>query len=201
MLDAQVRRIIDDPLDATGRWLAGVGVRANPVTVAGFVVGMAAVPALAVEAYGWALVAIIINRVADGLDGAVARAVGTTDFGGYLDIVLDFIFYSAVVFGFVLARPENAVAASFLMLSFVGTGASFLAYAIIAAKKGVETSTRGRKSFFHMGGLTEGTETIGLFVLISLVPDWFVPAAWIFGVMAFITAASRIAIAWESFRD
>ncbi len=195
-----MRRVIDDPLNVTGRLLARAGVRPNQVTVAGFIVGMSAVPALAVEAYAAALVAILVNRIADGLDGAVARGGGaTTDFGGYLDIVLDFIFYSAVVFGFALARPENAVAASFLMLSFVATGTSFLAYAIIAAKKGVQTTARGHKSFFYMGGLTEGTETIALFVLITLVPDWFVPAAWVFGVMAFITAAGRIGMTHESF--
>ena len=194
-----MRRVIDDPLNVTGRWLGRAGVRPNQVTVAGFIIGISAVPALAVEAYAAALVAILVNRIADGLDGAVARSVGATDFGGYLDIVLDFIFYSAVVFGFALARPENAVAASFLILSFVATGTSFLAFAIIAAKKGVETTERGHKSFFYMGGLTEGTETIALFVLITLKPDWFIPAAWVFGVMAFITAAGRIGMTREIF--
>lgn len=199
MLDGRMRRLIDGPMNRSGAVLAAAGVRANQVTVAGFAVGLLAVPALALEAYGVALAAIVVNRLSDGLDGAVARATESTDFGGYLDIVSDFIFYNAVVFGFVLARPENATAASFLMLSFVATGSSFLAYAIVAAKHRVETTERGAKSFYYLGGLTEGTETIALFVLITLMPDWFVVAAWVFGTLAFVTAAGRVAMAWRRF--
>ena len=85
--------------------------------------------------------------------------------------------------GFALARPENAVAATFLIFSFMGTGSSFLAYAILAAKRGYETSERGKKSFYYLGGLTEGTETIGLFVLMCLLSNWFVTLAFVFGNM------------------
>lgn len=199
MLDSRMRRVIDGPLNWAGPRLAQAGGKPNHITLVGFAVGLMAVPALAVEAYGLALVAILINRVTDGLDGAVARATAVTDFGGYLDIVCDFVFYAAVVFGFILARPENGPAAGFLMLSFVATGSSFLAYAIAAAKLNLKTTVRGVKSFYYLGGLTEGTETIGFFVLVTLVPDWFVPAAWVFGSLAFLTAIGRVAIAWRSF--
>jgi phosphatidylglycerophosphate synthase len=162
---------------------------------------MAAVPALAVGRYDLALVAILANRLADGLDGAVARAAGPTDLGGYLDIVLDFLFYSAVVFGVALGRPHEAVWAAFLIFSFVGTGASFLAYAIIAAKRRVTTETRGRKSIFYLGGLAEGTETILAFVLICLFPAAFPWIAGAFGAMCWITTASRIWQAARAFGD
>lgn len=201
MFDAALRRVIDPPLDAAGRRLARVGISANAVTVAGFVIGLAAVPALAAERYDIALALIIANRLADGLDGAVARVTGPSDLGGYLDIVLDFIFYSAVVFGVALGRPEEAVFAAFLIFSFIGTGASFLAYAIIAAKRGVTTEARGRKSIFYLGGLTEGAETIACFVAICLFPAWFPWIAAIFGVMCWLTTASRIAQAVDAFRD
>ena len=127
MLDAALRRTLDPVLDAAGRRFARAGISANTITVAGFAIGMVAVPALAFGRYDLALAAILVNRVSDGLDGAVARAVGPTDLGGYLDIVLDFLFYSAAVFGIALGRPDQAVWAAFLIFSFVGTGVSFLA--------------------------------------------------------------------------
>lgn len=201
MLDATLRRVIDPPLEVAGRRLARAGVTANAMTVAGFAVGVLAVPALATGHYELALAAILLNRLADGLDGAIARVVGPTDLGGYLDIVLDFLFYSAVVFGVALGRPQEAVWAAFLIFSFVGTGASFLAYAIIAAKRGVTTSTRGRKSIFYLGGLTEGTETIVAFVLICLFPDAFPWIAGIFGAMCWITTAGRIGQAAGAFGE
>ena len=198
MLDATMRRIIDPPLDRIGRRLAAAGVSANAVTVAGFAVGLLAIPLLAAEWYGLALAAILINRLADGLDGAVARHTTLTDFGGYLDIVCDFIVYAGVAFGFALARPENAVSAAFLILSFVGTGTSFLAFAILAAKRGLASEARGRKSLYYLGGLTEGTETIAFFVAFCLFPSAFVPLAYVFGALCWLTTAARVVTARRS---
>ena len=202
MLDAWMRRRIDTPLDRLGRSLAAAGLRANQVTLLGFIAGVAAVPLLAVEAYWPALVLILLNRLADGLDGAIARNTQTTDLGGYLDIVCDFLVYSGVVFGFALARPEaNALPAAFLILSFVGTGSSFLAYAVVATKRGVTTKIRGHKSFYYLGGLTEGTETFALFVLLCLFPDAFPWLAWMFGGLCWITTAFRILAAVRAFGE
>ncbi len=202
MLDAWMRRRIDTPLDRLGRSLAAAGLRANQVTLLGFIAGVAAVPLLAVEAYWPALVLILLNRLADGLDGAIARNTQTTDLGGYLDIICDFLVYSGVVFGFALARPEaNALPAAFLILSFVGTGSSFLAYAVVATKRGVTTKIRGHKSFYYLGGLTEGTETFALFVLLCLFPDAFPWLAWMFGGLCWITTAFRILAAVRAFGE
>lgn len=199
MLDAALRRVIDPLLDAAGRRLARIGVAANAVTIGGFAIGVLAVPALATGRYDLALAAILVNRLADGLDGAIARAVGPSDLGGYLDIVLDFLFYSAVVFGVALGRPHEALWAAFLIFSFVGTGSSFLAYAIVAAKRGVTTEARGRKSIFYLGGLAEGTETIATLVLICLFPEAFPWIAAVFGAMCWITTAGRIGHAVRAF--
>ncbi|MEQ8813808.1 MAG: CDP-alcohol phosphatidyltransferase family protein [Thalassobaculum sp.] len=201
MFDAALRRLIDPPLDAAGRRLAAAGVSANAVTVGGFLVGILSVPALAAGRYDLALLTILANRLGDGLDGAIARSVGPSDLGGYLDIVLDFVFYSAVVLGFALGRPDHAVWAAFLIFSFVGTGSSFLAYAIVAAKRGVTTASRGRKSIYYLGGLAEGSETIAAFVLICVFPEAFPWIAGIFGAMCWITTASRIWQAVQAFGD
>jgi phosphatidylglycerophosphate synthase len=201
MLDAALRRLIDPPLDAAGRRLAAIGLGADAVTLGGFAVGLLAVPLIATEHYAAGLAAILANRLADGLDGAVARHRGPTDFGGYLDIVCDFLIYAAVPFAFALARPENAVPAAFLVLSFVGTGSSFLAYAIIAAKHRVETTRRGAKAFYYLGGLTEGSETIALFVAACLFPAAFPWLAWGFGALCWVTTLARIAAARRDFRS
>jgi phosphatidylglycerophosphate synthase len=200
MLDSYMRRVIDPPLDRIGRRLAIAGSSANAVTVAGFAVGLLAIPCLAAEWYGWALAAILVNRLADGLDGAVARHTTLTDFGGYLDIVCDFIVYAGVAFGFALARPENALPAAFLILSFVGTGTSFLAFAILAAKRNLTSEARGRKSLYYLGGLTEGTETIAVFAAFCLFPGAFPALAYIFGALCWLTTAARVATARRSFR-
>jgi phosphatidylglycerophosphate synthase len=197
MLDAALRPLIDPPLDRVGRMLAAQGASANMITVLGFALGMAAVPALAASLYSVALLLIVANRLLDGVDGAVARAAGSSDLGGFLDILCDFVFYAAVPFGFALADPANALAAAFLVFSFIGTGASFLAYAAIAAKR--QVAVQPRKAIFYLGGLTEGTETIACFVLMCLIPTAFPTIAWIFGTLCWITTATRVVAACEAF--
>lgn len=198
MLDPLARRWIDPPLNQLGQVMAQF-TSANTLTLLGFFLGLGAVPALAYEAYGWALVFIVLNRLFDGLDGAVARHSQMTDFGGYLDIVCDFIFYAAVVFGFALARPENAIWSSLLLLGFMGTASTFLAHAILAAKHSAHTQSRGKKSFYYLGGLTEGSETLLFFFLICLFPDYFPAFAGVFSAMCALTALGRIMMTRASF--
>ncbi|WP_422035448.1 CDP-alcohol phosphatidyltransferase family protein [Reyranella sp.] len=193
MLDPLLRRWIDPPLDRAGAWLAARGASAHAVTVTGLAVGLVAVALLAHERYGMALAAIALNRLLDGLDGAVARHTRTSAYGGYLDIFCDMVFYAAVPLGFALARPENAVWAALLLASFVCTCASFLGRALLAAGRGeADTGRRGRKSFFHAAGLVEGTETILAFVLFCLLPDLFPWLAGLVAALCFWTAVARV---------
>jgi len=195
VLDARLRRLVDPPLDRAAAALARAGVGADALTLAGFAVGIAGCAALALRLDLLALALILANRVTDGLDGAVARRVGPTDLGGFLDIVCDFVFYAAVPFAFAVGRPEHALAAAFLVLSFVGTGSSFLAFAVFAARRGLSTDARGRKSLYYLGGLTEGTETIAVLAAVCLFPAAFPWLAWGFGALCWITTLSRVAAA------
>lgn len=198
MLDPWCRRLIDPPLNTAGALLARAGLGANAVTLAGFLVGLGAVPALAWGQYGLALALILGNRLADGLDGAVARAMGVTDRGGYLDIVADFAFYGLIPFGFALADPaRNALPSAFVLAGFMGTASSFLAFAALAAKRGLTTARRGHKSFYHLGGLAEGTETILFLVACCLFPGWFPWLAWAFGALCWVTTLGRVAAGWR----
>ena len=201
MFDARLRRWIDPALDRLAGGLARAGLGANAVTVLGFAFGVGAWIALAFREYGLALGLIAANRAADGLDGPLARRLGPTDLGGYLDIVLDFFFYAGVPFFFAVGRPEQALPAAFLVFSFVGTGSSFLAFSALAARRGLSTEARGRKAIYYLGGLTEGAETIAVFVLICLFPDQFAWFAWVFGGLCWLTTVTRVLAAIEAFRD
>jgi phosphatidylglycerophosphate synthase len=198
MFDAALRPLIDPPLARLAERCIAKGLSANAVTLIGFGIGLLTVPALAAEWYAAALLLILANRIADGIDGAIARRSGATELGGYLDILCDFIFYAAVPLGFALARPENDTAAAFLIFSFVGTGSSFLAYAAIAARRGMESARHGPKSIFYLGGLTEGTETIVCFAIFCLAPGSFTGLAYLFGALCWITTAFRAATAWRT---
>ena len=200
MLDRHLRPLIDPPLDALGRRLAAGGVSADAVTLAGLTLGLAAAVAVAFGAFLLALALIAGSRLADGLDGAVARAQGPSDFGGYLDITADFLFYGAIPLAFVLHDPSaNGAAGAFLLLSFYVNGASFLGYAILAERRGLRTASHGQKSLYFTAGLLEGSETIAFFVLLCLLPQHFALLAWGFGVLCFVTALARVLMARRVF--
>ena len=200
MLDRHLRPLIDPPLDALGRRLAAGGVSADAVTLAGLTLGLAAAVAVAFGAFLLALALIAGSRLADGLDGAVARAQGPSDFGGYLDITADFVFYGAIPLAFVLHDPAaNGAAGAFLLASFYVNGASFLGYAILAEKRGLRTRSHGVKSLYFTAGLLEGTETIFFFAALCLWPQHFAPLAWGFGALCLVTALSRVLLARRVF--
>ncbi|GLT19367.1 membrane protein [Vibrio zhanjiangensis] len=193
MLDRFSIKVIRSPLSLLAAGLDKLGVTANQTTLFGFGLGTLAFPALYFSHFELALLFILLNRLCDGLDGALARRQGITDAGGFLDISLDFLFYSLIPFGFVVANPEqNAVAGAFLIFSFIGTGSSFLAFAVMAGKRGIENPVYKHKSLYYMSGLTEGTETIACFIAMCLLPQYFPLIAVIFGIACWFTALTRI---------
>jgi phosphatidylglycerophosphate synthase len=199
VLDATLRRLIEKPLARLAAPLARAGIAADWVTWAGFALGLGAAVVIALGQPLLGLGLFLANRLADGLDGAIARQRGPSDYGGYLDIVLDFLVYNALAAAFGLADPAARPAALVLMLSFAGSGTSFLAYAILAAKRGRETAARGRKSFYHLGGLAEGGETVAFFVVSCLMPQHFAPLAWVFAGLCLLTTAGRVLAARRDF--
>lgn len=199
MFDARLRPLIDPPLNAAGRWLARYGIGANTITATGIVLGLGAGAAIAQSHYAIGIVLILANRLLDGLDGAVARATRLTDFGGYLDIVGDFVFYVAVPLGFGLASDTNQIPALVLTASFALTGASFLAFAAVAAKRGLQTVAHGRKSFFYSTGVAEGGETIVAFLLMAALPLWFPMIAWTYAILCIVTVVQRSILACSEF--
>ncbi|WP_416832363.1 MAG: CDP-alcohol phosphatidyltransferase family protein [Erythrobacter sp.] len=200
MLDARLRPLIDPSLNRAGRVIAGWGVSANMLTFAGLALGLGGAVAIAFGELWLGLALIIANRLADGLDGAVARATAPTDLGGYFDIVGDFAFYVSIPLAFGIMTPANAMPALVLVASFVLTGVSFLAFAVIAAKRGQETEKHGKKSFFYSTGLAEGAETIAVFIAMCLFPHWFGVIAYGYAALCVLTVFQRSAMAVTQFR-
>ncbi|HSG36057.1 MAG TPA: CDP-alcohol phosphatidyltransferase family protein [Paracoccaceae bacterium] len=200
MLDSAARRLIDPPLDAIGRRLAALGIGADAVTLLGLALGLISAALIAAGLYDLALAFLVGSRIADGLDGAIARAGRSTDFGGYLDITADFLFYGAVPLAFILADPAgNGAAGGFLLASFYVNGATFLGFSALAERHKMKTEVHGKKSLYFSEGLLEGTETILFFVLICLMPANFEFFAWIFGSLCFLTAVMRVLAARRIF--
>ena len=200
MFDARLRPLIDPFLDRMGAGLVRAGIGANPVSLAGAASGALAGVAIGLGQPLAGLALVLASRLLDGLDGAIARVKGPTDFGGYLDILCDYVFYLAVPLGFGLAAPGNLPFALFLVASFTLTAVSFLAYAALAARRGLETRAHGLKSFFYSTGLAEGAETLLAFVLMCLWPAGFPVIASIFGGLCLLTVIQRSVIAWRVFR-
>lgn len=201
MLDKAIQYALKPLMTRAARSLVRLGLGADAISLAGFAIGMAAAAAIATQHYQSGLALLLLSRLMDGLDGAVARATTPTDRGGFLDITLDFLFYAAIPLAFALADPNaNALPAAVLLAAFIGTGSSFLAFAAVAEKRKLQSLAFPDKSFYFLGGLTEATETIAAFVAMCLWPQWFAHIAYGFAVLCGITVAMRIGWGWQRFR-
>ena len=187
-------------INVAGTYLGQIGISANVVSWTGFVIGIFAVNFIAMEMYGWALLAILLNRLSDGLDGAIARSTKVTDFGVFLDATLDYIFYGGVIFAFALATPAaNGVAAACMLFGFAAAACAMLAYSVIAYKNHAEQQLNLDHSPFYLGGLAQGSETLFALVVLCLFPGWFPVMGVVLGVFSLVKAFSVIVAAYYSF--
>ena len=201
MLDQAFNEAARRPLQFAAALLHRWGISADGLTLAGFFLGMLCLPLLAMGHPLWALAAMALNRLADGLDGALARLGTPTDRGAYLDIVCDFLFYASVPFGFAMANPtDNALPAATLLFAFMGTASSFLAFGVLAAKRGITNLAYPQKGFYYLGGLTESTETMAAFALMCLNPSWFASLAYGFSALCALTTVTRLVAGWNAFK-
>ncbi|WP_028456043.1 CDP-alcohol phosphatidyltransferase family protein [Chitinilyticum litopenaei] len=193
MFDRQLLALARRPLTALAAILQRRGWQADTVSWLGFTAGVLAAGLIALQYTALAVLAIALNRLADGVDGELARRNGPTERGAFLDITLDFLFYALIPLAFALADPAaNALAAAVLLFSFVGTGSSFLAFAILAERRGLRSAAYPAKGFYYLGGLTEAGETLLVFVLMCLWPGWFAGLAWGFAALCLLATALRL---------
>ncbi len=199
MLDRAATQLISPAIQRVARLLVRAGLSANQLTLTGFAIGLLAALLIGSQHYLEGMGAILLSRLCDGLDGAMARETQPTDVGGFLDIALDFIFYAAIPLGFAVADPShNALAAATLLAAFVGTMASFLAFAVLAAKRNLNSLAYPDKSFYFLGGLTEATETLACFIAMCLWPQHFALLAYGFASLCLVTTLTRIWWGWRA---
>ena len=202
MFDRQVSQWIKPAIDRGAAALLALGLTANQATYIGFGLGLLAAGSIATQHYGIAAVLIVLSRLFDGLDGALARLTVPTDQGGFLDIALDFLFYASIPLAFAIANPTaHALPAATLLAAFIGTGSSFLAFAVLAAKRKLTSTAYPAKSFYFLGGLTEATETLGFFLAMCIWPHQFAVLAYSFAALCTVTIAMRIWWGYQTFAD
>jgi phosphatidylglycerophosphate synthase len=198
MLDRAALRLLAPPVGALARALVRAGIGADAITVTGFVIGLAGAGAIALQAYGAGLALLLLSRLCDGLDGAVARLTAPSDRGAFLDITLDFLFYASVPLAFAFANPaDNALPAALLLATFIGTGSSFLAFSALAGRRGLQSTAYPNKGLYYLGGLTEATETLICFALMCLFPAQFALWAYGFAALCGLTIVSRLWAGWR----
>lgn len=201
MFDRALTALTRQPVDGLARRLVGLGARADHITLLGFALGMLAATAIALGWPLWGLLGVLLSRLMDGLDGAVARLTATTDRGAFLDITLDFLFYASIPLAFAVANPaDHALPAAVLLAAFMGTASSFLAFAVMAERRGLKSTAYPRKGLFYLGGLTEASETLICFALMCLWPAQFAWWAYGFAALCALTIAGRLWAGWQAFR-
>ena len=201
MLDRALTALIRRPLQALARGAVALKLQADAITLVGFGVGMAAALAIAAGQPLWGLALMLSSRLLDGLDGAVARLTAPTDRGAFLDITLDFLFYASIPLAFAISQPAaNALPAAVLLAAFMGTASSFLAFAVLAERRGLQSADYPHKGLFYLGGLTEASETLICFVLMCLWPAHFANLAYGFAALCGLTVVGRLAAGWQAFR-
>jgi len=199
MFDRRAIALLRPALVGIARALRRRGVHADHVTLTGFAIGVAAAAAIGLRAYLVGLVLLLASRLADGIDGALARLTAPTERGGFLDITLDFLFYAGIPLGFAVADPgANALPAAVLLAAFIGTATTFLAFAAHAAARGLKSVAYPDKGIYYLGGLTEATETIVCFALMCLWPEHFAWWAYGFAALCALTIATRLWAGWRA---
>ncbi|MFL2830537.1 MAG: CDP-alcohol phosphatidyltransferase family protein [Candidatus Puniceispirillales bacterium] len=192
MIDTELNKFLKPTLNKIAKLLIKFGFKANFVTFAGFFFGLCCFYFIINSLFLLAIIFLFLNRLFDGLDGAIARLNGETDIGAFYDIILDFIFYSLFPIAFIFLDLNYSYSICFLLLSFVATQTTFLASAWIIEKNKISISDGHKKSFFYSGGITEGFETIICFTLMLLFHEFIDYIAYIFGVLCWITFFCRI---------
>lgn len=199
MFDVALRRFVDPALIRAAGWIANTRISANMLTISGAGLALSAAFFVAQSNFTAALGFILLNRIVDGLDGAVARINGPTELGGYLDTICDYIFYLSIPVAFGLMDPVNQMPALLLVASFTLTAVSFLAFAAIAARHASDDGAHGPKAFIYSTGLMEGAETIAFFALFCLFPGFFPTLAIVFAALCLLTVVQRFILAAKSF--
>jgi len=206
VLDNRARAVLEGPLDRAAAWLDRRWISPDGITLVGLGLGLGGAAA-AGAAWWWTALALwLASRVADGLDGPLARrrhAAGAgaspSEAGGFLDITADFVVYGAFVVGVGVGWGGSLVPFLAVLLGYYLNGAAFLAFSSIAERTGHRIDDGRSLSF--LGGLAEGTETIVVHSVWVLLPAWAGGVAWAWAALVGLSAAQRIVVGYRTLRS
>jgi len=197
MFDRQIQKYTQKPLQYIAKLFLKF-ISPNHMTLIGFSFGVLMCLSIIIDQYLIAIIFLFLNRLADGLDGTMARLQTPTPLGGYLDIVLDFLIYSGFVLSFGITEQNNTLTSMILLFCYIGTGSTFLAKAaILPSLTNQNLNEEIPKSFHYAVGLVEGTETIVFMVLCLLFPNLFIYFSFIFIILCLITIVFRIIVCYK----
>lgn len=193
MFDDVLRRLKDRLLAPMAR-LLGAHVAPNTVTLIAFVVGMAAAYAAAQSRIGWSVGLWLANRVLDGFDGTQARVHALqSDFGGYLDIMLDFTVYAAVPLALIIAEPRLAMVGAVLQATFFVNAASWMYLSAVLERRNAGAATTGELTTVTMPpGVVAGAETMVLFTLMLAWPAARSTLFWTMSALVGVNVVQRL---------
>ncbi len=174
-------------------------VSPNLISVVALIPGLLSAAAIYQGELAWGLGFWLLNRLLDGLDGVVARIhEKQSDFGGYLDLLLDYVIYLAIPIAFAAAQPTAAHIWTLIALlaSYQINSLSWTLLSSLLEKRQLAPASRVT-SIAMPAGLIEGAETVAFYTLF-----YFLSAQipWLFGVMAMlviVTACQRVWWAWR----
>lgn len=170
-------------------------VPVGPMAITGFalVLGLASATAAAGRWWKAALVLWLVSRLADGLDGVVARNTqANSDFGGYLDFVADMAVYVALPLGigFGLDDANSWPIIAGLLASFALNVTTLSHFSALLEKRARGANHNSEATAVTMPcGLIEGGETIVIFALVLLLPAI---ASWLLAAMAVLVTLGAI---------
>lgn len=197
MFDRQIQKLTQKPLQYIAKLFLKF-ISPNHMTFVGFSFGVLMCLSIIIDQYLIAIIFLFLNRLSDGLDGAMARLQTPTPLGGYLDIVLDFLIYGGFVLSFGITEQNNTSLSMILLFCYIGTGSTFLAKAaILPSLTNQNLNEEIPKSFHYAVGLVEGTETIVFMVLCLLFPKLFIYFSFIFIILCLITIVFRIIVCYK----
>ena len=197
MFDRQIQKYTQKPLQYIAKLFLKF-ISPNHMTLIGFSFGVLMCLSIIIDQYLLAVIFLFLNRLSDGLDGAMARLQTPTPLGGYLDIVLDFLIYGGFVLSFGITEQNNTLLSMVLLFCYIGTGSTFLAKAaILPSLTNKNSNEEIPKSFHYAVGLVEGTETIVFMVLCLLFPNLFIYFTFIFIILCLITIVFRIIVCYK----
>ena len=199
MFDRQIQNFTQKPLQSIAKLFLKF-ISPNQMTLIGFSFGILMCISIVIDQYLIGILFLFLNRLSDGLDGAMARLTAPTPLGGYLDIVLDFLVYGGFVLSFGITDQNNTFLSMVLLFCYVGTGTTFLAKAAILPSLTHQNQNNDiPKSFYYAVGLVEGTETIVFMILCLLFPNIFNYLSSIFIILCLITIVIRIFVCYKKF--